>query len=275
MAVFAGDLSASAQDQTGVDGGAYSHRFLDALPQGAPGGVSQVGGRDAADDAAGKVDVFPHESEVEREERENIRSVLRLLDGDNVQISKDVHVRLVGVQVPDAKNPEDRIHFEKFAREAKSWLEKFIVDPENAVEEYTGMKTGIRYNDKEGGAFVYYYLYVPEVLLDDVRKEELKRYDDWVKKRRGELPEETAIDRADAAAADLKQRSTASADKPKDVKEYLISEAKYYYDDGALKREEIFRDGKLMIRRTFDHKGEIIDEVFFDSRAHSIQNLKG
>jgi hypothetical protein len=261
--------------------GSSNYGFLESLPgqrtlQGV-GGIGEGEGEPGSEEEeATRVDVFPKETEEERKTRESIRNVLRLLDGDTVQVTKDVHIRLVGVHLPELMTPQERNYFERFSKESEGWLRRFLEDPEKSMKQYDGMNSSISYKDREGSGFTYYYLYVPDLLLEDMRKQELGRYDDWVKKRKGELPKETSRSRADAASAALKEAPLppSSDEVKKDVNEYVISEAKYYYDDGTLKREEIFRDGKLMIKRLFSAKGELIDEVFYDSRAGALAGLK-
>ena len=79
---------------------------------------------------------------------------------------------------------------------------------------------------------------------------------------------------SDAAKAALKDRESAvpppvvPLELPESVRQYVISEAKYYYGDGTIRREEIFRDGKLMIRRGYNPRGELVEETFHDPKAH-------
>ncbi|HTL47420.1 MAG TPA: hypothetical protein VL688_05090 [Verrucomicrobiae bacterium] len=269
--------SAFAQDSaSGMDSNQGSnYRFLEALPGQRPGAVGVPGASSEEDDEAARVEVFPKETEEERKTRDSIRNVLRLLDGDTVEVTRDVHIRMVGVHLPPEMSPQERAHFERFTEDSKGWLQKFLEDPEKAIEQYDGMNSKINYHDKEGGGFTYYYLYVPDMLLDDMRKQQLSRYDDWVKNKKGGLPtQETVKDKADLAKADLKLRPVENEEAHKDVKEYVISEAKYYYDDGTLKREEVFRDGKIMLKRVFSPKGELLDEVFFDARASDLVKTK-
>lgn len=259
--------------------GEYSYQFQHhASTPGASGGGDSSGGAGEDGDAS-QAEVAPALAPEEQAARDNIRNVLRLVDGDIVKVGKETQVKLIGVNFPEFEDGKRNRIYEEFAEKSKKWVEEFIRDPEAALESYEGMNSRVNYKDKNGTGFVFYYLYFPNSVLEDIRKHELTRYDKIVKKTvDGRV--ETDKDRADAAKADLKHRSApvqppvVPLEKPESISQYVISEAKYYHDDGSLKREEIFRDGKLMIKRIYDRKGELTEETFHDPKAHLYGDTK-
>ena len=261
---FAGSVRAQAQSEE--DQGQYSYRF-----HGGSGGGALAPGQVGGKEETSKTGVEAYETEEEKKARENIRNVLRLIDGDTVQIDQKVHIRLVGVDFPQFKNYQGNREYERFAREVRSWIDDFVKDPANSLKQHSRMSGPISYRSAEGDGFSFYYLYVPDILLEEIRKHELERYDTWVKEYRNEKQVETPSQKTARALADLGHLPSgmgqSSADRLKDVREYVISEAKYYYDDGSIKREEIYRDGKLIIKRLYSQDEELTDEQFYDEQA--------
>ena len=260
----------SSTVEAGAGGsGAYNYRFLDPLPQ---EGRGHAGGEAAEEEE--KAEVLPKESPEEREARENIRNVLRLVDGDTVEVGKDIQVRLVGVSFPQFENYQGNRQYEAFARRVKEWIDEFMSDPAKALSKYEAIGSHARAESKEGQGFSFFYLYLPDVLLEEIRRQELEKYDAWVKEHRSRPAGETDAQKSQRAILDLGRKedregaaSRGGADPLKEVKEYVVSEAKYYFPDGSLKREEVYRDGKLMIRRDFNRDGEVSRETFYDPQA--------
>ncbi len=260
----------------------FSHSSGPSDGEGLPG-LAEAGPKPEGEgEELTRTEVTPALAPEEQTLRDNIRNVLRLVDGDTVAVGKDVQVRLIGVTFPEFEDGKRNRAYEQFAERSKKWIEDFIHDPEKALENYEGMNSRVNYKDKDGLGFVFYYLYFPDTVLEDIRKNELKRYDHLMGKKVATRVE-TDKDRSDAAQAQLKAQQpklperpgSFNVEKPEAVNQYVISEAKYYYDDGRIKREEIFRDGKLMIKRHFDRKGDLIEETFHDTKAHLYEDATG
>lgn len=260
----------------------YSYQFQHqstARSGGLPGIGGGARGGIAEDEEITRTEVSPALAPEEITARDNIRNVLRLVDGDTVTVGKEIQVKLIGVKFPEFEDGKRNQIYEQFAQRSKKWIEDFIRDPESALESYEGMNSRVNYKDKNGLGFVFYYLYFPDSVLEDIRKHELRRYDKIIKKTvEGRV--ETDKDRSDAAKADIKHRSAPAQppvvpmERPESVSQYVISEAKYYHDDGSLKREEIFRDSILMIKRTYDRQGKLMEETFHDPKAHLYSDTK-
>ncbi len=273
-----------ARADSALESESYSYQFAHSgsTEGGASvSGVAEAGAKPEGEDLT-RTEVTPALAPEEQTLRDNIRNVLRLVDGDTVTVGKDVQVRLIGVTFPEFEDGKRNRSYEQFAERSKKWIEEFIHDPEKALQNYEGMNSRVNYKDKNGAGFVYYYLYFPDTVLEDIRKNELKRYDNLMgKKVAGRV--ETDKDRSDMVKTQLKEQkpkmpdrpAAPGSEKPEAVDQYVISEAKYYYDDGKIKREEIFRDGKLMVKRHFDRKGDLIEETFHDSKAHLYEDAKG
>jgi|GEM_PF-2865862 len=262
----------------------YSYQFQhQSTARGGGGAADGLGDRSRGgrgeDEEITRTEVSPALAPEEITARDNIRNVLRLVDGDTVTVGKEIQVKLIGVRFPEFEDGKRSQIYEQFAERSKKWIENFIRDPEGALESYEGMNSRVNYKDKNGLGFVFYYLYFPDSVLEDIRKHELRRYDKIIKKTvEGRV--ETDKDRSDAAKADLKHRSApvqppvVPMEKPESVSQYVISEAKYYHEDGSIKREEIFRDSILMIKRTYNRQGELMEETFHDPKAYLYSDTK-
>lgn len=219
---------------------------------------------------------IPVETAEELRRREKIRNVLRLVEGDSVQVTTGVRVKMIGIDAPEYRGEQGRRSYQIFAAQAKKWLKSFMEDPYSAMGEYEGMDTQVNYVDKSGEEFTYYYLYMPEQLLEDIRNDELQEYDRWLKEKADKLKQETDAmkkkHRADITGMGIEDlpESQSSGGNTRG-KEYMIKEQLYYYEDGSVQREEIMRDGKLMIMRKFDRQGNVIDEVFYDTRMRPMK----
>lgn len=234
-------------------------------------GTGDFGVQETEERAAQEASVLTPE---DRLLRENIRSVLKLIDGDTVQIDKDIQVRLIGVDDPDFEKEGRSAVFEQMAEKSKNWVRDFIVNPRDALQKYEGLNSKVNFTDSTGTGVVFYYLYFPNAILEDIRRQELKRYEQVAKKSVQGL-EETDKDRSDALKASIKAErdkhsagAAGSLEEPESIDQYVISEAKYYHDDGSLKRSEIFRDGKLIVKRRYDKKGKLLEETFLESSAN-------
>lgn len=262
----------SAFSETAPVESEYSYQFLHQV--GGPGEGGEEGEEgDAGESVVTRTEVTPVLTPEEQSARDSIRNVLRLVDGDTVQVGKEIQVKLIGVDAPEFESAQRSHIFEQLTEKAKKWMEDFITNPQEALERYEGMNSKVNYKDKNGSGFVFYYLYFPNPVLEDIRRHELKRYEKIAKKIVSGI-EETDRDRSDAAKAALKTHAAppppqapGSLEKPESVDQYVISEAKYYHDDGSLKRAEVFRDGKLIVKRTYDKEGNLLEETFNDPQA--------
>lgn len=243
-----------------------SYRFL---------GSGDKGGEDRGDfgydEIEGDADlkVIPTETAEELRRREKIRNVLRLVEGDSVQVSSGIRVKMIGVDAPEYKGDQGRRSYQIFAAQAKKWLKEFMEDPFTAMGKYEGMDTQVNYKDRSGEEFTYYYLYMPDQLLEDIRKEELNEYDLWLKEKAQKLSDANAKakkNQAEITGMGIEDLEGGKAGGPQGKREYMIKEQLYYHEDGSLKKEEILRDGKPMIVRQYDRQGNLIDEVFYDTR---------
>lgn len=248
-----------------------SYRFLGS-------GEKSQRGEFGYDEIEGDADlkVIPTETAEELRRREKIRNVLRLVEGDSVQVGSGIRVKMIGVDAPEYKGEQGRRSYQIFANQAKKWLKEFMDDPYTAMGKYEGMDTQVNYKDRSGEEFTYYYLYMPDQLLEDIRKEELHEYDQWLKDKAEKLSNANAKARKNQAEImgmgieDLPDGSDRPGG-PQGKREYMIKEQLYYYEDGSLKREEILRDGKPMIVRKYDRQGNLLDEVFYDTRMRPMK----
>jgi hypothetical protein len=127
------------------------------------------------------VETLPKETEEERDARENIRSVLRLVDGDVVELDSGRNVRFVSV--PDEDFSEVGTQYS--VPRVQKWLDTFLKDPEQALNAYGS--DGLSVSQNEDGQFVYYHLYFPKKILDEIRTHQVERYDALMEKRRERL----------------------------------------------------------------------------------------
>lgn len=245
-----------------------NYRFLEPLPQAGKGFPGS--GFSGNEEQQGEAAVQPLESGEEQRERSKIRNLLRLVDGDTVTVSEKVHVQLLGVQFA-GYNTEDNARYEQIIKRIRDWLGDFMENPESALKNYEGMNSQVNYNSGKGTDLSFFYLYVPDFILEEIRRNGLAEYDDWLKKKNVKSAP------TDAAAFTLppdtqptdtfKSRllNGKAGEKPGEVKEYLVSEAKYYYEDGSLRKEEVYKDGKLAVTRHFDRRGDLQKEEVIDS----------
>jgi hypothetical protein len=124
-----------------------------------------------------KLKVFPPKPAEEIKERLQIRNVLRLVEGDAVQVSKEIRVQMVGVNMPEYEGIDGQRKYYEFADKTKKWLTEFMEKPEEMIDAYDGMGSKVKYNDEEHGNFLFYYMYVPKQFLEDVRTGQLQKFD--------------------------------------------------------------------------------------------------
>lgn len=243
------------------------YQFLDPIPQG--GGklhgrsLMSSGTEPAKEDQSTAVSL----STEEIKERANIRSLLRLVDGETVPVSDRIYVQLLGVQFAGYADPEEKSRHDQLLRNIKKWIGEFMDNPELALRNYEGMNSQINYNAASGNDFSFYYLYVPDFILEEVRREGLSKYEDWLKRKKSKKEEREGPDTSGIPKDSvLNQRESLEkhSERPPEIREYVISEAKYYYDDGGIKKEEIYKDGKLGLIRHYDPNGRLSKEEVRD-----------
>jgi len=209
------------------------YRFLDALPH--PAKELSGPGFKATAEAKSDLNIFPIESDEEKKLRKKLTTLLKLAEGDSVMITPGTYVKFVAV--PNGQFPEEGNRYTpEVIQSTQKWLSEFIEDPDTAIHEY-GMNSHVDYESRDGEAYAYYYIYFPEDLLREIRKDRVSLYRRLVMER-GEKPEEVP-------------------EGPGNIKG-----TRYYYEDGTPRKEEIYRNGKLMIARKFNPKGELVDEIY-------------
>lgn len=267
---FASDMEPSA------DQGYY--RFLQPLPHArgtlpANGSGGEEGkGQDDSSQSA--------ESREMTQERSKIRSLLRLVDGDTVPVNERMYVQLLGVQFASYNNDGDSGRSETIIKRIKEWIFDFMENPEDALRNYEGMNSKVNYKDGKGKDLSFFYLYVPDFALDEVRRRGLRDYEAWLKNKRTKksLPPESRAPGKDKAAGDsvsFKDKllsGSSSGEKPGDVQEYVVSEAKYYYGNGTIKKAEVYKNGKLALIRNYDERGRMLKEEAFDPEIKAVQS---
>lgn len=273
--------SASAGAQSAIDGqqNAYEeqkHHFL-SVATGTGGGGRGVAGLRAGGSSGIGGSGFqegsePYDPMTEEESlvpdkkmAEQVKKLIKLIDGETVILSNGANVRLIGIDVPDLDSNMNQGDYQSFVKQTSQWIRAFVKNPEDAMEAYPGANRQFSHKDGTGRTFVYFYMYFPEQILDEVRKIEIARMNGSERDREYERPVDmstkniaTLQREAFEQAKEAREMENRGALGYKEVERYVVSVARYYHDDGTIKKEEIFRDGELLTEKKYDRNGRLI-----------------
>jgi hypothetical protein len=195
------------------------------------------------------------------------RSFLRLFSGDTIRLESGEHVSVIGVNVPDFKERVDQERYAELTQTARKWVTELINNPNSADVAYGIGSKQVRTQGSMGSLMVFFYLYMPDGLMEDIRNRELREY--YNEERTKKLKDELAQRARSGETADEYRKPEDDRFKEEIQTKRLVirksaqtdvSAAKYYYSNGMIKREEVYYDGMLVIKNMYDERGRLVNQ---------------